>query len=391
MTSPFHFPALAKRRALDLPIRPTRAEISASALLHNLKQTQQWVFPAPLLAVVKANAYGHGAVDVARVLEAGGVWGLAVALVEEGVELRHAGIQTRIVVMGGAYADAWPLMVEHHLTPTLFRKEHVQRFGQLLRSLKRKADVHIKIDTGMGRNGVVLSEFEAFVAQLKTWPELHVEGLCTHLACAEQEGAPLTRLQLQRFEEAWKRLEQLGINPAWRHTANTAAVLSIPEARDGRIFNLVRPGGAMYGLFPKAWPQTLPLRRVLSWKTGITHLKWLSPGDSVSYDATWKATRATRVATLPVGYADGFGREYSNKGEVLLHGQRAKVIGRVAMDFCLIDVTEVEQVSVGDEVVLLGEQGAERLDANDLAELSNSLHYEVLCSIGARVPRILVE
>jgi alanine racemase len=391
MTSPLHFPALAKRRALDLPIRPTRAEISASALLHNLEQMKQWAFPSPLLAVVKANAYGHGAVDVARVLEEGGVWGLAVALVEEGIELRRAGIQTRIVVMGGAYAGAWPLMVEHKLTPTLFRKEHLQSFGQLLRGLKQQADVHVKVDTGMGRNGVVLAALEAFAAELKAWPELRVEGLCTHLACAEQAGAQLTRLQLQRFEKALRCLEQHGINPAWRHTANTAATLSIPEARDGRMFNLVRPGGAFYGLFPKGWPRTLPLRRVLSWKTGITHVKWLDEGDSVSYDATWKATQKTRVATLPVGYADGFGREYSNKGEVLLHGQRVKVIGRVAMDFCLVDVTDVEQVSIGDEVVLLGEQGAERLEADDLAELSNSLHYEVLCSIGARVPRILVE
>jgi len=391
MISPLNFPALAKRRALDLPIRPTRAEISTSALLHNLDQTRRWIFPAPVLAVVKANAYGHGAVEVARILEAGGVWGLAVALVEEGIELRHAGIEGRIVVMGGAYEGAWPRLLEHKLTPTLFRKEHLQSCGQLLRSLKCEAKVHVKIDTGMGRNGVALAELEAFAVELKAWPELQVEGLCTHLACAEQAGAELTRLQLERFEKALSRLEQLGIKPAWRHTANTAAVLSIPETRDGRTFNLVRPGGAVYGLLPQGWPEVLPLKRVLSWKTGITHLKWLAPGESVSYDATWTAERATHVATLPVGYADGFGREYSNLGEVLLHGQRAKVIGRVSMDFCLVDVTGIEDVSVGDEVVLLGEQGAERLDAHDLAELADSLHYEVLCKIGARVPRILVE
>ena len=391
MTSPCSFPALPKRRALDLAIRPTRAEISASALVHNLEQVRRWAFPSPVLAVVKANAYGHGAVEVARILESSGVWGLAVALVEEGAELRHAGIQGRIVVMGGAYAGAWPLLLEHKLTPTLFRKEHVQSCGRLLRSLKRTAQVHVKIDTGMGRNGVALTELEAFAAELQTWPELQVEGLCTHLACAEQEGAELTRLQLERFEKALGRLEQLGIKPAWRHTANTAATLSIPETRDGRIFNLVRPGGAVYGLLPRGWPEVLPLKRVLSWKTGITHLKCLAAGESVGYDATWRAKRATKVATLPVGYADGFGREYSNKGEVLLHGQRAKVIGRVSMDFCLIDVTEVEDVSVGDEVILLGEEGAQRLEAHDLAELADSLHYEVLCSIGARVPRILVE
>ncbi|MCL2625959.1 MAG: alanine racemase [Cystobacterineae bacterium] len=382
---------IPKRRALDLPIRPTRAEISHSALLHNLELTKTWASPSPLLAVVKANAYGHGAVDVARTLEAGGVWGLAVALVEEGVELRHAGIGGRIVVMGGAYAGAWPLVVEHGLTPTLFRKAHLQEYGRLLRSLGKEADVHIKVDTGMGRNGVVLTELEEFIAELKAWPELRLEGLCTHLACAEQVGAELTGLQLGRFEKALACFQRLGFNPAWRHIANTAATLSLPEARDGKLFNLVRPGGALYGLFPKGWPRSLPLRRVLSWKTGITHLKTLSTGDSVSYDATWKATRATRVATLPVGYADGFGRDYSNRGEVLLHGRRAKVIGRVAMDFCLVDVTSIEQAAVGDEVVLLGEQGGECLDADALAECIDSLHYEVLCGIGARVPRILVE
>ncbi|MCL2179155.1 MAG: alanine racemase [Proteobacteria bacterium] len=389
--STLKIPTLPKRRALDIPIRPTRAEISQSALLHNLEQTKRWVAPVPILAVVKANAYGHGAVDVARTLEAGGIWGLAVALVEEGIELRQTGIRARIVVMGGAYEGAWPLMVAHKLTPTLFRREHLRGFGQLLRSRGEEAEVHIKIDTGMGRNGVVEGELEAFVEELKAWPELRVEGLCTHLACAEQVGAELTALQLQRFEKALGCFQRHGINPAWRHIANTAATLSMPQARDGRLFNLVRPGGAIYGLFPKGWPKSLPLKRVLSWKTGITHLKWLSPGDSVSYDATWRATQATCVATLPVGYADGFGRDYSNKGEILLRGRRAGVIGRVAMDFCLVDVTSIEGAAVGDEVTLLGEEGEECLDADGLAERIGSLHYEVLCGIGARVPRILVE
>ena len=383
--------SLPRRRALDHLIRPTRAEVSVAALQHNLAAAKQHFAPASVMAVVKANAYGHGAVQVARVLEQAGVTMLGVALVEEGVELRNAGVRSPILVMSGAYEGGYGLLVEHQLTPVVFRAEHLEGLRAEAERLSRPVPVHLKLDTGMSRIGVQPAELGALLRGLKAAPQLQLEGFLTHFASAEDLDSPMTAQQLQRFHQGLATVRDAGFDPIWRHAANSAGSLSRADARDGAVLNLVRPGGLLFGLKPPGWDAAeIALEPVLTWKTGITHLKTIEPGTAVSYGALWTAKRRTLLATLPVGYADGYSRAWSNKASVLVRGRRVPVVGRVTMDMTLADVTDVPGVSLGDEVVLLGRQGDDRVSAEELAVHVDSVHYEVLCGLGARVPRILV-
>lgn len=384
--------SLPRRRALDQLLRPTRVEVSEGALRANLAALQRWSAPAQVLAVVKANAYGHGAVQVARVLQDAGVPLLGVALVEEGLELRHAGVTVPILVMGGSYLGGYELMVEHQLTATLFRPEHVEGFAEAAQRLGRPATAHLKLDTGMSRLGVLSEELEHVLRLLRAARgSVELQGFLSHFANADVEGDALTRRQLEAFRVGLARVRDAGFDPKWRHVSNSAGTLSLPETHDGLGVNLVRPGISLYGLAPDRWLEgRAALSPVLSWKTGVIHLKTVPQGAVVSYGATWTAPRPSVIATLPVGYADGFSRDFSSRAEVLIRGHRAKVVGRVTMDMCMIDVTDVPGVAMHDEVVLLGQQGAQRSRAEDLAELAETLHYEVLCRIGARVPRVLV-
>lgn len=378
-----------RRRALDQLIRPTRAEVDLSALRHNLALARKLAAPAEVLAVVKANAYGHGALQVARALEEEGVSLLGVALVEEGLELRNAGVKAPILVLGGSYEGGWDLMVEYGLVPTIFRAEHLEALERAAAAAGREVTAHLKVDTGMGRIGVRLPELGAFLERSRAAKRVRVDGLASHFANADLADASLTREQVSRFQEALAMLRAQGQAPTWRHLSNSAAVLDLPEARDGSLFNLVRPGIMLYGVSPAKWLCGEQLRPVLSWKSGVTHLKTVPPGTPISYGSTWVAPRESRIATLPVGYADGYSRMNSSRAAVLVRGRRAPIVGRVCMDMCMADVTEVPGVEVGDEVVLLGVQGSERVSAEELAAISGTIHYEVLCAIGARVPRLV--
>jgi len=382
--------ASPRRRALDHLIRPTRAEISASALRSNLNVARRLAGTSGVMAVVKANAYGHGAVQVARVLEDEGVELLGVALVEEGLELRNAGIASPILVMGGSYDGAWELMIEHQLTPMLFRFEHLEGLIRAATTLGQKAKAHLKLDTGMSRLGVQRSELLSFLAALRA-AQTHVEleGFLSHFANADLQGDPITAMQMERFAEGLAVVRAAGFEPKWRHLSNTAGVLS---GAGNEHVNLVRPGILLYGVAPDTWLQSkAELAPVLCWKSALIHLKTIEAGTAVSYGGTWVAKRPTVVGTLPVGYADGFGRIFSNRAQVLVRGQRAPIIGRVTMDMSLVDVTDIAGVTVNDEVVVLGSQGGARIDADELATLSDTIPYEVMCSVGARVPRVLVK
>ncbi len=384
--------AIPRRRALDNLIRPTRAEVSAPALRHNLRVARKLAAPAEVMAVVKANAYGHGAVQVARVLEDEGVAMLGVALVEEGVELRSGGVKAPILVMGGSYEGGYGLMVEHRLTPTLFRREHITGLIAAAQRSGRPATAHLKLDTGMSRLGVQREELPEFLTLLRAARgAIELEGFLSHFANADVQNDALTAKQSAAFREGLCRVRDAGFNPRFRHLSNSAGLLAQSELSDGLDINLVRPGLLLYGLVPDAWlGGEIALQRVVAWKTGVMHLKEIAPGTAVSYGGTWVAKRPSAIATLPIGYADGFSRVYSGKASVLVHGQRAPVVGRVTMDMCMIDVTDIPGVRVGDEVVILGAQGGQRIDAEELAELAQTLHYEVLCSLGARVPRLLI-
>ncbi len=386
----FHIP---RRRALDQLIRPTRAEVSADALRANLKTARQLASPAEVLAVVKANAYGHGAVQVARVLEDAGVAMLGVALVEEGVELRNSGIKTPILVMGGSYDYGYQALVDHQLTPSIFRREQLGNLTQAAQRSGRPAAIHLKLDTGMSRLGLQLDELPAFLTLLEEAKgAIVLDGFFSHFANADVENDPLTPKQIERYREGLQAVRAAGFAPRFRHLTNSAGLLALGPLADSLDLNLVRPGLMLYGLAPDHWLSgRAKLQRVLAWKTGVMHLKVVPPQTSVSYGGTWVAQRPSTIATLPIGYADGFSRVYSGRASVLVRGQRAKVVGRVTMDMCMVDVTDIEGVKLGDEVVILGAQGSEEVTAEELAELAQTLHYEVLCSLGARVPRLLTE
>jgi alanine racemase len=374
-----------------VPIRPTRAEIDLGALTRNLETLCTAAPGIDVLAVVKADAYGHGAVPVSRGLEAAGVRFLGVALVEEGLALRQAGVTSDILVLGGAYDGAWEAMIEHRMIPVVFRPEHLASLDAAAAARGTTARAHLKVDTGMGRLGVLPPDVPAFLETARGCKRVVLEGLCSHFANADLADAALTEKQIAAFRTALGQMRTAGFDPRWRHLSNSAGLLALPEARDGVEMNLARPGLALYGLQPAPWlrpPRTL--EPVLSWKTAVVHLKSVPAGTPISYGSTWTAARPSRIATLPVGYADGWSRLLSNRGAVLVRGRRTPIVGRVCMDLCMVDVTDVPGVEVGDEVVLIGRQGSEVQDAHQLAALQSTIAYDVLCAIGARVPRVVV-
>lgn len=372
-------------------IRPTRAELDLGALNRNLNTLRTAAPGVDVLAVVKADAYGHGAVPISRALEAAGVRFLGVALVEEGLALREAGLRSDILVLGGAYDGGWDAMLEHGMIPVVFRPEHLTALEAAARARKTTARAHMKVDTGMGRLGVLPADVPAFLEAARACRNVSLEGLCSHFANADLADAALTALQISRFRTALGQMRAAGFHPRWRHLSNSAGLLALPEARDGVEMNLARPGLGLYGLQPAPWLRPpRALEPVLSWKTAVVHLKSVPTGTPISYGSTWTAPRPSRIATLPVGYADGWSRLLSNRGTVLVRGHRAPVVGRVCMDLCMVDVTDIPGAEVGDEVVLIGRQGAEVQDAHQLAALQNTIAYDVLCAIGARVPRVAV-
>ena len=374
-----------------MPIRPTRAEIDLGALNRNLETLHTAAPGIDVLAVVKADAYGHGAALVSRALEAAGVRFLGVALVEEGLALRQAGVTSDILVLGGAYESGWETMLEHRMVPVVFRPEHLASLEAAASARGTTARAHLKVDTGMGRLGVLPPDVPAFLEAARSCRRVVLEGLCSHFANADLADATLTAQQISRFRTALGQMRSAGFGPRWRHLSNSAGLLALPEARDGMEMNLARPGLALYGLQPAPWLRPpRALEPVLSWKTAVVHLKSVPTGTPISYGSTWTAPRPSRIATLPVGYADGWSRLLSNRGAVLVRGQRAPIVGRVCMDLCMVDVTDVPAVAVGDEVVLIGRQGPQVQDAHQLAALESTIAYDVLCAIGARVPRVVV-
>ena len=377
---------------MELPrIRPTRAEVDVGALVRNV-QTLRSVAPGTgLLAMVKADAYGHGASIVAPVLEGLGIEFLGVALVEEGLALRQAGITGDILVLGGAYEGAWEALIEARLVPAVFREDHLVALAAAARHVGAKPHAHLKVDTGMARLGAHAEEVPTLLARAKALG-VELDGVMSHFANADLSDGVVTQRQLDQFEQVLAEVHAAGLRPRWRHLANSAAMVALAAAKNGAVYNLVRPGLALYGVSPAPWlVPPKPLEAVLSWKTAVVHLKTVPSGTAVSYGGTWTARRPTRIATLPVGYADGYPRRLSNRAQVLVRGRRAPVVGRICMDLCMVDVTDVEGVALGDEVVLLGRQGVQDLGAVELAEWAETISYEILCGVGARVPRVAVQ
>lgn len=371
-------------------MRPVWAEIDLSAISHNLQEVRR-IIPShsKIMAIVKANAYGHGASAVVpKLLEAGADY-LGVAILDEALELREQGIKAPILVLGYTGEENCPLVVKHDITQTVFSLRQAKSLSKAALSLHKKAKIHIKVDTGMGRIGFLATPQAVKEAEeIAKLPGLEVEGIFTHLANADARDKTYSQAQLDKFFWFVSQLEKAGIHIKYKHAANSAAIIDLPQAH----LDLVRPGIMLYGLYPshEVAKDKVKLQPAMSLKTRIVHLKEVEPGTSISYGCTYVTKSKARIATLPLGYADGYTRLLSNKGMALVHGTRVPVVGRVCMDQCMLDVTAVQGVTLGDEVVLMGRQGEAIISADEIAELIGTINYEVVCMISSRVPRIYV-
>ncbi|MBL7084495.1 MAG: alanine racemase [Candidatus Omnitrophica bacterium] len=369
--------------------RPTWAEIDLSAIEHNLAQikkrlTVRRASSPKIMVVVKANAYGHGLVKVAEALEKLDVDYLGVASLDEAIALRREGIKLPILVLGTILPEEIDLALDCDVSLTVCDKQLTRRLDSKAKAANKSFPVHIKVDTGMGRIGVWHEEAYEFVKALKDMKNIRLEGIYTHFASVSRDDF-FTRYQLQAFEDLLKKLTQANIRFTYRHAANSIALVDLRKSH----FNLVRPGIIVYGIYPKrSFAKILDLKPVLSLKTKIVYLKDVPQGRSISYGRTYITERPTRIATLPIGYADGYARILSNRASVLVGGQKAPVVGKVTMDQTMVDVGHIKGVKVGDEVVLIGRQGRLQMRIEEIARVSKTIPYEIVCSITNRVPRV---
>jgi len=397
MTQPLFPPSTPPRPvpAEVVGLRPTVVEVETAALAHNLRLLRARTGPAVRIqAVVKADAYGHGAVPCARAFVAAGADWLGVALVEEGVELRRAGLLVPVCVLSGiATPQDARVLVGYRLTPMVYRVDQLELVAAAARDAGlARYPVHLKLDTGMGRWGALPEDLPSLMDRLAQLPALELEGLATHFAHADS-GDPAELLgPLQRFRALEQSLATRGWSPTLRHQCNSAALLCGGALGLGQgPGEMVRPGIALYGVDPLEQAgdgAAHPLRPALTLRTRVAHLKSVGAGFAVSYGGTFQTARPSVLATLPIGYADGLPRAASNRAQVLVRGRLAPVVGRVCMDACVVDVTDVPGAALGDEVVLIGAQGGARLAAATLADAAGTISYEILSGLGKRVPRV---
>jgi alanine racemase len=366
--------------------RPTRSFIDHAALRWNLRQIQKKVGPGvKILSMVKANAYGHGAVEVARTLARSGSDAFGVATVEEGIELRQDRIKQPILVLAGAYVEQLGQFIEFKLTPVLYDRETLEAFEKKTQQRNATIEFQLEVDTGMGRIGFPSDEIDTWLVLLGKLKALKLAGVFSHFSEAESANEKYAVTQLKTFQRVLDRMAGAGIVHAPSHMSKSAALITVPAAH----FAMVRPGLILYGMYPSPnLKDQIRLKPVLAWKTRIVQLKRSPAGTSIGYGRTFVTKRNSLIATLPVGYADGYRRLLSNRAHVLVRGKRAPVVGRVSMDLTTVDVTDIRNVQQGDEVVLLGRQDDAEITADEMASWANTISYEIFTSIGARVPRI---
>jgi alanine racemase len=374
----------------DLPAqRPTWAEINLDNLTHNFRVTKAALGAGvAIMPAVKADAYGHGAIECARALETAGAEWFGVALPEEGFTLRNAGIGTPILCLGGFWEGQEESIIAHRLTPAVFRLDILDRLNQAARTAGLVVDYHLKVDTGMGRLGVPHADLGGFLDAVARFGSVRMDGVMTHLASADlHHKNEFTGRQMSLFETAVELVRSRGHRPTWIHEANSAGAHAYPRSRG----NLVRLGGVLYGLWRDVTDgsiEPLDWRPVMSLRTRIVFLKTVPAGTPLGYGGTFVTSRDSRIATLAIGYEDGLSRALSNQGNVIVREQLAPIVGRVSMDLTLVDVTDVEGASVGDEAVIIGRQGSTQITAEEVAGQIGTLSYEVTCGISDRVPRV---
>ena len=370
---------------------PTWTEINLDAIANNVKNIKQLIGEKiELMAVVKGNAYGHDILEVSSVVLKNGASRLAVARLEEGIFLRKAGITIPILVLGLTLEQQVELLVSYNITPTVCKYEMIEKLSKFAVKKDKTVKVHIKVDTGMGRIGIFPNHVLDFVKKVKALKNIEIEGIFTHFSVADEKDKTYTEEQFRKFMGVLSSLEREGIKIPIKHVGNSATLLDFPHM----WLDLVRTGISVYGLYPSTEVQkTVKLIPAHSFKTQIVFLKELSAGEYISYGRIYTTTkRRTKVASLPVGYADGYKRLLSNQGEVLVRGRRFPVIGRVCMDQCMIDVTNFPQVEVGDEVVLWGRQGQEEITVEEIAEKIGTINYEIIhMPDKKRVPKLFIK
>lgn len=360
-----------------------------SALRYNYQGLRKTLSPeTKVMAIVKANAYGHGDIEVSRTLEKEGSDFFGVAIAEEGIRLRQAGIEKPVVVLGGIYPGQIKEVFEHRLTPVVFDIDIACLLDKEASETGVVKNIHVKIDTGMGRLGILPGDVESFFRKLKGFKNLKVEGIMSHFAEAEAEDWGFSRSQLNAFRECVERVKRLGITPDYIDMANSAAAVLCGESR----LNLIRPGIMLYGSLPAGHlREKSSVKPVMQLKTKILNIKELGPGCPVSYGRRFITKRHSSIAIIPIGYADGLPRRLSDSGEVIVRGLRARIAGTVCMDLTMVDVTDVPGASVGDDVFIIGGIGKARITAEEVADRAGTISYEILCGISRRVPRTYIE
>jgi len=369
-----------------LSARPAWAEINLDHIAHNIGLFRKQVGPVTeIMAVVKADGYGHGAIKIAETALQAGASSLAVAFVDEAVDLRQAGITAPIQILGYTDPSLFKKLIQYNLTPTIFGLDTAEQFSSQARQHNVVLPVHIKVDTGMGRIGLLPEEALEVITRIARLDGLKIEGIFTHLAAAEESDRSYTAEQLLLFNRILDGCLERGISFPLIHAANSAAALNHPKSR----FNIIRLGLSMYGHYPAAEMREIEpkLKPALSFKSRVILVKKIPAGRAISYGCTYHTNRESLIATIPVGYADGYSRLLSNKGQVLIRGCRVPVVGTICMDQMMVDVTDVPGVRLGDEVVLYGRQGFEEIKVEEAAELIGTINYELLCGVSKRVPR----
>jgi alanine racemase len=367
-------------------MRATRAEIDLAAICHNIRQIQSVIKPTTTItAVVKANAYGHGVIPVSHAALSAGADCLAVAIPEEGAELREAGFTVPILILGLTLPEQAETIVHHELTATVCTAAQLFALAQAAKSCNKQARIMVKVDTGMNRVGLPPDQLLAFIRQIQAYPQLLLRGVFTHLATADAADKEYAYRQLNTFEQALQQVSLANITLPFISAGNSAAVIDLPDSQ----FTTVRPGIILYGLPPShEMHRQLNLLPAMSLHTKVVHVKEVLPGTAVSYGCTYCCPEKTWLATLPIGYADGYHRALSNKASVLIGGKRRPLVGRVCMDQIVVDIGPVCDVAVGDDVVLFGRQGNEEITVTELADLADTINYELVCAVSSRVPRV---
>lgn len=367
------------------------AKIDLDAIAYNMEQMKQNIRPeTKVMAVIKADGYGHGAVQIAEMMERWNyIWGFAVATLDEAVVLRTEGIQKPILVLGCVFPDQYMEMLKHEIRMNIYTEEMAESISRMAAREGKTAYMHIKLDTGMSRLGFGINEQSAeTIKRISKMPNVNMEGIFTHFTKADEKDKSFTKKQIQEFVWMTERLKEKNVRFTYEHCSNSAGIIDVPEAN----FDIVRAGISTYGLYPseEVDKTNVKLKPALALKSHVAFVKEIERGTPVSYGGTFVAKEKMKIATIPVGYADGYPRSLSNKGYVLIRGKKAPILGRVCMDQFMVDVTQIEGVSFGDKVTMIGKDGNEILPLEVLSELSGRFNYEFVCDLGKRIPRVYV-